>query len=161
MIAINYEDCNGCGECVEICPTGAIILQNGKAALDESLCEGCQVCVDSCPQSAIVIREPIPVGGGVIRITEPAPSMVVPEAPRGVSIREAALPAIGSILLWTGREIVPRLANLALDFLDRRIQSNDPGVNNQSITSRGGNPAVNKRGRRIRQRQRRSGRYKI
>ncbi len=157
MIAINYEDCNGCGECVEICPTGAIILQNGKAALDESLCEGCQVCVDSCPQGAIVIREPIPVGGGVIRISEPAPSMVVPEAPRGVSIREAVLPAFGSILLWTGREIMPRLANLALDFLDRRIQSNDPGENNQSITRRGGN----KRGRRTRQRQRRSGRYKI
>jgi NAD-dependent dihydropyrimidine dehydrogenase PreA subunit len=155
MIAINYEDCNGCGECAEICPTGAIILQNGKAALDESLCEGCLVCVDSCPQGAIVIREPIPVGGGVIRITEPAPSMLVPEGPRGVSIREAALPVIGSILLWTGREIVPRLANLALDYLDRRIQSNDPGFNHQSIGVRDGKPTGRNSGRRIRQRQRR------
>jgi len=160
VIAINYEDCNGCGECVDICPTGAIILQNGKAVLDDVLCEGCQVCIDSCPQGAIICRDPIPVEKEVVRIAESVSRDVIPVESRGVSTRGLVLPAIGSFLLWTGREVLPRLAGLALDYLDRRIQSNGSKDKLVSIQGYDGTPTARRRGSRVRQRQRRGQQFK-
>jgi NAD-dependent dihydropyrimidine dehydrogenase PreA subunit len=154
VIAINYEDCNGCGDCVDICPTGAIILQNNKAVVDEVLCEGCQVCVDSCPQGAIVNRDSIPAKPEVVRITETRPRDLVRDEARESSLRGMALPALGSFLLWTGREILPRLADLAVNYLDRRVQANvtkDKPVSMQGVRQ----ATVTRNGRRGRGRQRR------
>lgn len=154
MIAIKYEDCNGCGDCVDICPTGAIILQNNKAVVDEVLCEGCQVCVDSCLQGAIVFRDSIPAKPEVVRITEIRPRDLVQDDTRESSLRGMALPAIGSFLLWTGREILPRLADLAVNYLDRRVQANV--TKDKAVSVEGVRQATFARyGRRGRGRQRR------
>ncbi len=47
--------CIGCGDCKDICPQGAISLQEDSAAIDRNLCVECGVCLDStiCPQEAI------------------------------------------------------------------------------------------------------------
>jgi NAD-dependent dihydropyrimidine dehydrogenase PreA subunit len=46
--------CTGCGDCVAACPTGALSLVNGKAALTEpEKCTYCRVCETSCPTNAI------------------------------------------------------------------------------------------------------------
>jgi electron transfer flavoprotein alpha subunit len=50
------EACTGCGICVNICPFGAICLDQNKAVIIEG-CKVCGECVDSCPFDAISIKE--------------------------------------------------------------------------------------------------------
>jgi ferredoxin len=45
--------CNGCGECVKICPVNAIRMEGGKAKIDPFQCVGCGACVPVCPVEAI------------------------------------------------------------------------------------------------------------
>ena len=45
--------CNGCGECVKICPVNAITMQEDKAEIDPFQCIGCGACIPVCPQEAI------------------------------------------------------------------------------------------------------------
>jgi len=48
--------CTGCGDCVESCPTGALELQAGKAALVRPAdCIYCGDCETLCPQGAIAL----------------------------------------------------------------------------------------------------------
>ena len=57
--AIDEEQCNGCGKCVNACPVEAMTLVSAndphqpnrkKAKLNEEICLGCGVCVRACPQ---------------------------------------------------------------------------------------------------------------
>jgi electron transfer flavoprotein alpha subunit len=45
--------CTGCGACIEVCPTGALTLVEGKAHLDDALCQGCEACIQACPAGAL------------------------------------------------------------------------------------------------------------
>jgi heterodisulfide reductase subunit A len=45
--------CNGCGECVPMCPVNAITMQDGKAKIDPFQCVGCGACIPVCPKEAI------------------------------------------------------------------------------------------------------------
>ena len=158
MVLINVEYCNGCGICIDTCPTGAIFLQNGKAFIDTNLCEGRGVCMETCPQGAIIHGAIVPVQEKATSIPIDVPTEVVSihDQQRSVSIRNSALPLIGSMLLWTGREVAPRLANLALDYLERRIQPTETGLSTNSNHQRGRRfvSPVGGRGRRQRQRRR-------
>lgn len=51
---IDKELCIGCGDCLYICPVGAICLKEGKAIVDEK-CVCCGACVGECLQQAIKI----------------------------------------------------------------------------------------------------------
>ena len=128
MVRVDDTLCNGCGECIEVCPTGALILRNNHAFIDQNLCLDCDACVDTCPQGAILLSEGMPINRDVIRIPEAVPDYSVSQLQHSeqTSVRDIVFPAIGSLLLWTGRELVPRLADLALGYLDRRIQSSQP-----------------------------------
>lgn len=53
QLIVNTEDCTGCGECVEVCPYGAIEVIEGDAVIDPSLCHFCYRCVEQCPEGAI------------------------------------------------------------------------------------------------------------
>jgi len=48
--------CNGCGDCVPMCPVNAITIQEGKAKIDPFQCVGCGACVPVCPKEAIDFR---------------------------------------------------------------------------------------------------------
>lgn len=51
---LDQERCNGCGDCITQCPTGALGWADGKAALvNPSLCIYCATCEDICPVGAI------------------------------------------------------------------------------------------------------------
>jgi Pyruvate/2-oxoacid:ferredoxin oxidoreductase delta subunit len=50
---LDVTRCTGCGACVEVCPTGALTLVEGKARLDDALCKGCEVCIQACPVDAL------------------------------------------------------------------------------------------------------------
>ncbi len=45
--------CIGLGTCVDICPEGAIRVEQGVAAVDYRLCIGCGKCAVACPKNII------------------------------------------------------------------------------------------------------------
>lgn len=47
--------CMGLGDCMRVCPHGAISLVKGIASVDASICVGCGVCAKTCPQQVIAI----------------------------------------------------------------------------------------------------------
>ncbi len=47
------ELCNGCGDCVKICPVNAITMEAEKAAINPFMCIGCGACIPVCPKEAI------------------------------------------------------------------------------------------------------------
>lgn len=44
--------CVGCGNCVAVCPGGALKLEGGQLRFDAETCEACERCVDVCVHSA-------------------------------------------------------------------------------------------------------------
>jgi Fe-S-cluster-containing hydrogenase component 2 len=149
MIYVDADLCNGCEACIGVCTTGALSLQQDKAFIDASLCNECEACLDICPQEAILSVEAVEaLSSKQVAQTIPTATPVVEIAPQPVtpSLRTLAWPAIGSALLWSGRELLPRLVSKALDLLDRP----QPSLQRSSSRQVGG-----RRQRRRRQRQRR------
>jgi heterodisulfide reductase subunit A2 len=51
---VNGEACTSCGECVSVCPYGAISLASGGVAIvDGAGCKGCGACAPACSEDAI------------------------------------------------------------------------------------------------------------
>ncbi len=46
------ENCVACGACVDVCPNGAITVDD-VAVIDSSKCTECGACVDECGSAAI------------------------------------------------------------------------------------------------------------
>jgi ferredoxin len=64
---IDEQLCDGCGICIEICPVGALLLQQGKIVFQPRVdCDYCGTCEAACPRGAIscayeiVIESPPP-----------------------------------------------------------------------------------------------------
>ena len=54
MFVIDPEKCTQCGECMDICPCGAVVEQDdGTFAIDKDLCAECAVCQVECAFEAI------------------------------------------------------------------------------------------------------------
>lgn len=48
--------CDGCGDCIEVCPAGAITMERpGVPRIDRRLCNGCFQCVEACKREALVV----------------------------------------------------------------------------------------------------------
>ncbi len=56
MLAINSQRCNLCGECVKICPFGAIDIKEGQVEISTA-CRMCRICLKKCPTKAIVLTD--------------------------------------------------------------------------------------------------------
>jgi len=118
MIRIDEARCDGCGLCMEACPTGAIRLVDGVARVERSLCRECEACLKACPRGAILsvqepeVLEPVPV-----RTPSPVP---VRPAPLVTGSTGRILPWLGAALAFVGREVIPRVAVALLDAWDRR-----------------------------------------
>jgi len=57
-VDIKTDVCNGCGQCVIVCPVQAIRMVDNKAVIDEELCVECSVCYRNanCPVNAIRMK---------------------------------------------------------------------------------------------------------
>jgi predicted Fe-Mo cluster-binding NifX family protein/ferredoxin len=56
VAVVDSEKCAGCGICVDVCPAGAIEV-NQSAVVNEENCSGCAACVRECPNEAIIIAQ--------------------------------------------------------------------------------------------------------
>jgi len=56
-LKISEEICIGCSHCMNVCPTEAIRVRNGKAILYENRCVDCGECFKACPVRAIFIDQ--------------------------------------------------------------------------------------------------------
>ncbi|MEE4352363.1 MAG: DUF362 domain-containing protein [Desulfatiglans sp.] len=54
--SLDEKSCNGCGECVECCPTDAISL-NTNPSIDPDKCVSCFSCAEVCPETALYFPE--------------------------------------------------------------------------------------------------------
>ena len=57
-IIIDYDKCEGCGDCVETCPAEVLEMQNDKPVvvnIDE--CLECESCVEVCEHDAVTLEE--------------------------------------------------------------------------------------------------------
>ena len=117
MLYVDEKRCSGCGICADVCPCGAIALQDGKASIIQGMCNQCETCAAACPQ------------GAILSVTETA---LVPETSHtqaldrnrpsaGGSMATRVAPALGAAFLFIGREVVPRLTDYVLDAFDRKV----------------------------------------
>lgn len=44
--------CDDCGDCLAVCPSGALAMSEGKVHWQEALCTDCDACLEACPRSA-------------------------------------------------------------------------------------------------------------
>ena len=124
-IQVNQELCAGCGVCVDACSVEAIHLVDQLAVIDDALCTACEACIEACPNEAITARP----------VQEPSVSIVkLPAAePRPVPIRDQArlpetaapvrglAPLAGAALAFLGREAAPRLVDMLVTALERKL----------------------------------------
>ena len=62
MPAVDFDRCNGCGDCVGNCPAGVVEIVNGKVTfVASSECTYCGVCEDVCPEGAVTLYYEITV----------------------------------------------------------------------------------------------------
>jgi len=54
VAVVDLEKCTGCGICVDVCPAGAIEV-NQQAVINDEACTGCAACVSECPNEAIIL----------------------------------------------------------------------------------------------------------
>lgn len=50
---LDESRCDGCGICVDACPTHALSIVDEKLVRDEELCTNCSACIDHCPNEAL------------------------------------------------------------------------------------------------------------
>jgi ferredoxin len=58
--AVLKAKCDGCGDCIEVCPVEAIAIKDDVAVIDDDACIECGECVDECPTEAIVEKKSLP-----------------------------------------------------------------------------------------------------
>ena len=52
-VRVDWSKCTDCGECANVCPTGALTMSEGKLVVKEELCNLCRQCVQACPYDAV------------------------------------------------------------------------------------------------------------
>jgi Fe-S-cluster-containing hydrogenase component 2 len=139
VIRISGELCTGCGSCIDACSTGAIHLVDHQAEIDETLCIACEACLEACPN------------GAIIAITAPvytAPIMEQPVTDSGLELNQLPTmlpgtavpvrglkPLAGATLSFLGSEVAPRLVDVLIKSIERRLTQPTTTTISPSISS--------------------------
>ena len=134
MLTIELDRCDGCGDCMEVCPEGAIQLVGGLAQINSELCTECEACVQACPNGAIRAAKPIAV-------REESVAVIV-QRPRPSTL--ATL--VGATLSFIGSQLLPRAADAIVNVVDRQLSGKPTAESSQAL------PTAGERGRRHRRR---------
>jgi len=55
---VDEEKCEGCEECVDVCPVEVFEMVDGKSSpVNADECLGCDSCVEVCEPGAIIVEE--------------------------------------------------------------------------------------------------------
>ncbi len=58
IVNVDHDKCDGCEECINVCPTAVFELNDNKSNLvNPDECVGCMSCVEACPNQAITVNE--------------------------------------------------------------------------------------------------------
>lgn len=119
MFEIDLDKCNGCGVCLDVCPTGAISMANDKAIIDQDRCQGCETCIGICLQRAIG-WSPYPIipvyhTDPVVVKVKNLPVQALPPKGRATWIK----PVLG----YVGTEIIPRLLDSLTTTLSQHLDA--------------------------------------
>ncbi len=52
-ITVDPEKCKLSGECMKVCPHGAISVEGESAVIDQNKCDLDGICIPACPHGAI------------------------------------------------------------------------------------------------------------
>jgi len=54
-VIIDEEKCNGCLNCIIVCPLEALAWADGKIVCDKEICVECGTCIEICEVGAIIL----------------------------------------------------------------------------------------------------------
>ncbi|MGE0081163.1 MAG: 4Fe-4S dicluster domain-containing protein [Thiohalomonadaceae bacterium] len=60
-MTILAEECTSCGDCLPVCPTGALMKKKGSFVIDPAVCTECEgefdepQCVEACPIDGCIL----------------------------------------------------------------------------------------------------------
>lgn len=170
MVSIDHHACNGCGFCIENCPTYALQLMDGLVELDETLCQVCEICIDVCPKGAITLSEVIEDTYPVVVTAAPLfysagaaeelPDLAIVKPPIQRSTEVITKPQkslgdlLGAVLAFLARDIAPAVE----DFLraKRQYKTNPTPTQSHFVNlERGSGAGKRRRGQQVRRRRQR------
>lgn len=102
-LKIDEKKCNGCGNCVTICPINAVEasdivlrIKDGDAILfTPEKCDGCGVCVEACPVNAIeiTVEKILPSERVIDTSTKVVPEVEATRLTATIEVEKAKVPA--------------------------------------------------------------------
>jgi len=139
VIQVNQDLCTGCGSCVDSCSVGAIHLMEHAVEIDDALCIACEACLETCLNGAIIaITAPVytaPITGQLVT----NPGLELNQHP--IMLPETAIPVrglkplAGSVLAFMGSEVAPRLVDVLIKSIERRLAQPTATTISPSISS--------------------------
>jgi NAD-dependent dihydropyrimidine dehydrogenase PreA subunit len=91
-LSLDTDKCNGCRECIEVCPHAVFAMRGGKSQIvDRGACMECGACARNCASVAIVVKAGVgcaaAIIGGMLRGAEPACGCGSASSGRGAECR--------------------------------------------------------------------------
>ncbi|WP_323917885.1 YjjW family glycine radical enzyme activase [Aeromonas caviae] len=101
--------CDDCGDCLAVCPSGALAMSEDKVHWQEALCTDCDACLEACPRSANPKTVTMTVAGVLALLRRYGPLLT------GVTVSggEATTQLPFVIALFTAIKAAPDLAHLS------------------------------------------------
>jgi len=66
-LRLDRDACIGCGRCLDVCPHGVFILDEGKSRIaDRDACMECGACARNCPVDALWVKNGVGCAVGIL-----------------------------------------------------------------------------------------------